>query len=218
MEDACKLTIATANRTVYQQRKRIIFGTAVSGKQWFKQIVENKALNKNKLSSNQLRRLLNGKDDEASIEAALMEKPQRVAQEYEISHEDKKFGPHASVISLLNDLKIAFPKTTFPRDTTVHTNLRKGYSLSQAVGLEAPPWATTPLWLLCSHLIGEGFEFIGEKRHEGEPVVSYHWKTVYASKKECAKKFRLDYTTLCEKLQQMELDEYLASKDKTSNE
>ena len=214
LETACKSSIDSAAQTASQERERIIFGTVVSGKKWFSQIVNNRTLNRNGLTKAQLRSLLGGKDDKASIEDALRQKPKRTKKSLKITTDGKKYGPYPTIRAALSDLKKAFPKKIFPAESTVSANLGKGYSDTQAFGLEEPPWATTPLWLICDQLIRDGYDLIGEKRHESEPIISNHWRIVFASRKACADHFFIDYTTLCEKLKEMDLDDYLETKGK----
>ena len=116
------------------------------------------------------------------------------------------------VRAIRNALKAEFPNQKFPRDTTVNTNLSRGYSLLQAVGLSQPPWRSTDLWKYTDKLIDSGFKLEGEIRPNAQPLVSHNFQIIFASIKDCANNFNFDYTTLCEKLKNMDLDNYLHEK------
>tara|TARA_B100000767_G_scaffold6607_1_gene6470 strand:+ start:1821 stop:2237 length:417 start_codon:yes stop_codon:yes gene_type:complete len=123
-------------------------------------------------------------------------------------------GPFQTIMQLLEALEAEFPNNKFPTDKEVSTYLRRDYSLLQSVKLSLPPWQSTELWRYCYKLLGSGFKLEGKIRPNAQPLVSGTFQIVFASIKDCANNFNFDYTTLCDKLKNMDLDEYLDEKNR----
>jgi hypothetical protein len=216
LEQACLKAVGAANGTTWRERRRNIFGKVVFGKRWVKEILDDSALNKYKLTESQFRSRLDGKDDVETIEEALKKPGINPSRIYHIVLEnDDEVGPFNSISSLINELKHVYPNKKFPSVTTIHTYLRRGYSLKQAVGLEPPPWRCTELWSYMDQCLKDGYEMIGKVVSEGQPLESKDFKKVFTSIKNCAGHFNFDYTTLSEKLKEMTLDDYLKEKKRT---
>jgi len=215
IEEACLKTIEAANGTAWRERHRNIFGREISGKNWARDIVADSEINRNGLTLAQLRARLDGNDNEETIEKALKNPSQLKRRTYNLTFEDRpEMGPFQNVPQLLKALEAEFPNQKFPRDTAISTNLRRGYSLLQAVNLSPPPWRSTDLWKYADKLLASGFILEGKIRPGSQPLLSSTFRIVFSSIIDCANYFNFDYTTLCENLKKMDLDEYLDKKNR----
>ena len=94
------------------------------------------------------------------------------------------------------------------------TDLRRGYSLLQAVNLSPPPWRSTDLWKYADKLLASGFILEEKIRPGSQPLLNSTFQIVFPSIIDCANYFNSDYTTLCENFKKMDLDEYLDKKNR----
>lgn len=120
--------------------------------------------------------------------------------------------PRPPISLVVNGVKLTFDTVRKAHDAltgeghqlppyqTVIANLNKKQPNEQAFGFQPPPWQKTR-WKEADRLIqNQGFTLVGEKRHEGMPVILRETKEVFGSIKAFSGAFNLDYTTTAERL------------------
>jgi hypothetical protein len=105
------------------------------------------------------------------------------------SGEKKDFN---SMAEAHKDLSKAFP---VPPYSTLVSYVSKGMSAEQAFGFEKRPWELE-LSDIDQLIVERGYSFIGKRNAQSEPVIFHELMEIFSSKKEFARVFGLDYTTV----------------------